>query len=104
MPFRAPGKIREWLLLFSPTLVIWLATLIGFVIPAPGSEWKLYMPFFGVSAGSVLALLICLIAGYAFTKPTLELPARRAWGLLAALALAVVNFGIAFAGCAVVLR
>ncbi len=104
MPLRAPRNFWEWALLFAPVVVVWLTTLIASVLPAPGFEWGLYQPMFGVLAGSTIALGVCVFAGRVLTKPHPELFVRRARCLAAATLIAFFNFSIAFAGCALVLR
>jgi hypothetical protein len=104
MPFRAPKNFWEWVLLFSPAMVIWAATAIAFVLPPPGFEWGLYFPILGALAGSVIALLLCVYAGYLFTKPTPEPSGRHMARFASASLIAFLNLGIAFGGCAVVLR
>ena len=99
MPFRAPKNFREWLLLFSPALVIWAASVIGFFIPS-GHEGGLASE--GTFVGSIVALGLCVGVGYEFTKPNPRWGIRNAWSLLATAAVVAVNFGIAFAGCSLV--
>ena len=101
MPFRAPRNFWEWVLLFSPALVIWVATAIAFVLPAPGFEWRIYFPFIGTLCGSFMALWLCVFAGRTLTDACLEGRTRRTRISFVAVLIALLNFTIAFAGCAV---
>lgn len=99
---RLPKGFLEWVLLFSPTLVIWLATAVWFAIPHYGGD--VGVMFVGPVVGVVVSLLLCFFVGCVFTKPTPEPSLRHMARFASASLIAVLNLGIAFGGCAVVLR
>ncbi len=98
MPFRAPKNFREWLLLFLPALVAYATIAIGSNFPVKGFPNPKY-----VFPGFVAALVLSCVAGYVFTKPTQRLRERALWVLSVAIVIAVLNFGIAFAACMLVM-
>jgi hypothetical protein len=99
MQFRAPKNFWEWVLLFSPALVIWAATAIWLAFPHYGEIGVLFV---GSFYGSIAALVISSVAGHAFTKPNQQRSVRYSAVVLAAILIFTMNIGIAFAGCAVV--
>ena len=101
MPFRAPKNFWEWVLLFSPALVIWLASAIWLSFPHRGDVGVLLV---GPFIGSAVALVLCFFCGIRFTNPTPKPSGRHLARLASASLIAVLNLGIAFGGCAVVLR
>ena len=54
--------------------------------------------------GSFAALAICLVLGVVFTIPHPKWIVRASWIFGTALIAAVLNFAIAFGGCALVMR
>ena len=99
MHFRTPKNFREWLLLCSPALVIWAGTAISAAMPGNNTEGGLL----GGLLGCFAAGLISLVAGFIFTVPNPKWAMRALWILIMAIAVAVVNFTVAFAGCALVI-
>lgn len=101
MAFRPPDRPRDWVLLFSPAALMLVATLVGGAFEKRGKEeaillWSLMASF--------LAAPLCIALGFVFTKPNPRWPVRAGWVLLAALAVAVVNYSIAIGGCVLALR
>jgi hypothetical protein len=94
MPLRAPKNFLEWLLLFSPALVVYAAVLISISFPAPEFEWGLSKTLMGGLVGSAIASAICVVAGYVFTKPTSAPFVRPLWSLLTALLVGTFNIGV----------
>ena len=101
MQFRLPKRAWEWVLLFSPTLAIWAASAIWLAFPHRGDVGVLLV---GPFIGSCIAFVLSFWPGHLFTNPNPQIWVRRTGISLAAILIAVLNFTIAFAGCAVVLR
>ncbi len=101
MYFRAPKNFWEWLLLSSPALVIWAGTAIGASIPGSHEgEGGLLGGIMGCFAAGFVSLGI----GFVFTVPNPRWPLRAVWILIVGCAVAIVNFAVAFGGCALVMR
>ena len=98
MHFRAPTKLWEWLLLCSPALVIWAGTAIG--ASMPGNEGGLLGGILGCFAAGFISLVI----GFVLTLRNPGWPLRAVWILIVSCAVAIVNFTVAFGGCALVMR
>ncbi len=101
MAFRPPERLKDWVLLLSPAAVMLLATLIGATLGKRGNEeaillWSLM--------ASLFAAPLCVALGFFFTKPHSRWLVRAGWILLAALAVAFLNYSIAIGGCVLALR
>ena len=99
MHFRAPKNFREWLLLCSPALVIWVGTAIAAAMPGENEGGLL-----GGLLGCLAAGFISLVVGFVLTVPNPRWLIRAVWILIVSVAVAVLNFAVAFAGCALVMR
>ena len=99
-----PKNGWEWLLMFSPAVAIWLATLVAFAVPAPGFEWGQYKPAIEALPGSIIAVLLSFAGDVTLVKPNPRWAVRSLWILVVGLAVGILNFAIAFAGCVAVIR
>ena len=99
MGIRPPKTKWDWLLLCSPALVIWGGTAIGVSIPGDNEGGLL-----GGLFGCFVAGVICLVAGFVFTMVNPKWVLRAVWILIVSVIAAALNFGIAFAGCGLVMR
>ena len=101
MPIRLPSRWWEWMLQFMPAAVILLGTAYEVkFIPRGG---KMIVGVEGALVGAWIALPLCFVAAFFLTKPHPNPAVRALWIALLALAVAVVNCAIAFAGCILVL-
>jgi uncharacterized membrane protein len=99
MGFRPPERVRDWVLLFSPAAMMLLATFAGMAFEKRGNEEAVLM--YALLA-ACLAAPLCIVMGFVFTKPNPRWHVRAAWILLAALAVAFLNYSIAIGGCVLV--
>ena len=101
MPVRLPRRWWEWALQFTPAAVILLAT--GYDVKFIPRGGRMLVGLDGAFVGAWIALPLCFVAAFFLTKPHPNPAVRAIWIVLLALAVAVVNSGIAFAGCMMVM-
>ncbi len=101
MGFRPPERVRDWVLLFSPAVMMLLATFVGMAFQKQDNGEAILL--FALLA-AFLAAPLCIALGFVFTKPNPRWPVRAAWILPAAVIVAFLNYSIAIGGCALVIR
>jgi len=102
MPFRVLTKLWEWVLLFSPAVIVLLATAYDvYFVPRGG---RMLVGLDGAVIGACFAVPLCFVVGFVFTTPQPQWYQRAAWSLVMSLAVLVLNSAIAFAGCMATMR
>jgi hypothetical protein len=94
MPFRAPKNFWEWLLLFSPTIVMVSAAVVWSQFYRPRSEYDecdSNTLWLGVP---LIALFLCVFSGFVITKPSLRPSDRIIWTLNGMFIVAAIHFVI----------
>ena len=84
-----------------PAAVMLLATFAGAAFEKRGGN---HTALLYVLLAACLAAPLCIVMGFVFTKPNPRWHVRTAWILLAALAVAFLNYSIAIGGCVLVIR
>ena len=102
MPFRAPKNFWEWVLLFSPAMVIWIAAAILFAIVRYDNG--VGAVFVNPVVWSYVAFALSIIVGHIFTKPNPNCWVWSGWSFVAAILVVLLNYAVAYAGCAIVTR
>ncbi len=105
MGFRPPERVRDWVLLFSPAVMMLLSTFAGMAFQKQDNgEAILLFALLAAFLAAFLAVPLCIALGFVFTKPNPRWPVRAAWILPAAVIVAFLNYSIAIGGCALVIR
>ena len=105
MPIRLPKQLWEWILVFSPSVVTLPLAVIGSFAGDEGRDASPgFAAFAAATLGSYFTLPVCVVAGFAITQAPACWYVSVACFVLASLAVAALNFGIAFAGCLLVMH
>ena len=92
MGWHKPKKIWHWLALLSPGAVSVAFTAFGYFFMDRASDPGIL--------GMPVALLLCLVAAFLMARGAGSVGKVIGLGLLFAVLLVIVNFSIAFGGCA----
>ena len=99
---RLPAHWWKWVLLFSPTAVMLLAT--GFDVAFIPRAGRMLVGFDGAIVGFYLALPLCFVAAFFLTKPDPKPVVRAIYFMLMAVTVAAVNCPFTFVGCLLVMK
>ena len=99
--FSKPAKIWQWLMLFTPAVIIILGAVIGRASATPGEYRGIQAMVSGLITGPIGALM-CLGLGYWLARESDGVGQKIAGAVLFGVALAAVNLALGFPGCLVV--